>query len=155
LTELDTAERIARSAHEHQIEESTGDPYITHVERVVALVTAAGASDAVKAVAWLHDVIEDTDWTRAMLVERAGITAKVADAVEILTRQKALESYDQYIDRVVRSGSSMALQVKLADLQDHLRPNCPRHLRDRYERALPLFLEQAGCALVRRGGDPV
>ena len=111
---------------------------------MVALVTAAGGSDAVKAVAWLHDVIEDTDWTRAMLVERAGISSKVADAVEILTRQKVLETYDQYIARVVLSKNPMALQVKRADLQDHLRPNCPKHLRDRYERALPLFLEHAG-----------
>jgi hypothetical protein len=54
------AERIARVAHAGQKEESTGDDYIHHVERVAALVDG----DDAKAVAWLHDVIEDNPaWT--------------------------------------------------------------------------------------------
>ena len=138
LTELEKAERIARYAHEHQIEEATGDPYILHVERVVRLVTAAGASHAVKAVAWLHDVIEDSTWTRHQLIERAGISEPVAEAVEVLSQREG-ESYEDYIRRVVLSRNPLALPVKLADLQDHLRPNCPVRLRPRYERALHEF----------------
>lgn len=149
LTELEKAERIARHAHAQQLDPS-GDPYIEHVERVVALVAAAGESDAVKAVAWLHDVIEDTAWTRTQLVDRGGISEPVAEAVEVLSRREG-ESYEDYIRRVVQSRNPLARPVKLADLRDHLRPNCPVRLRPRYELALTPFLED-GCEGPRQHG---
>jgi (p)ppGpp synthase/HD superfamily hydrolase len=55
-SELQLAERIARKAHAGQMDTVTGADYITHVERVVALVEG----DEAKAVAWLHDVVEDS-----------------------------------------------------------------------------------------------
>lgn len=134
-TELEIAERIARYAHATQVDK-VGEPYIHHIERVVALVAAGG--DAVKAVAWLHDVIEDSTWTRWQLIERAQISEAVAEAVEIVSRKEG-ETYDQFIRRVIATGNPLAVPVKFADLLDHLRPGCPTTLRPRYERALPLF----------------
>ena len=134
-TELEIAERVARYAHASQVDKA-GEPYIHHVERVVALVAAGG--DVVKAVAWLHDVIEDSTWTRWQLIERAQISEPVADAVEIVSRKEG-ETYEQFIRRVVASQNPLAVPVKFADLLDHLRPGCPTTLRGRYERALPLF----------------
>ena len=50
------AEDIARMAHAEQVDKA-GQPYIGHIERVAARVT----SDEAKCVAWLHDVLEDSD----------------------------------------------------------------------------------------------
>lgn len=134
-TEVQIAERIARQAHAEQKDSVTGAPYITHVERVVAMVAGADA----KAVAWLHDVLEDSDYTYAEL-RRAGISERVLDAVQILTRQDnrtamVIQTYEQYIETIVESRNPLAIGVKKADLSDHLRPNCPDRLRPRYERA--------------------
>lgn len=124
------AERIARQAHAGQTEESTGDDYIRHIERVVAMVDG----DDAKAVAWLHDVIEDSPLTYGDLLD-AGISPRVVDAVEVLTRVSH-QPYEHYIRDLALSGDDLALTVKLADLRDHLRPNCPERLRPRYEQAL-------------------
>lgn len=138
------AERIAREAHAGQREESTGDDYIHHIERVVALVEG----DQAKAVAWLHDVLEDTPLTVADL-RCAGISAPVVIAVELLTRTPPYDNYAQYIDNIRDAGNPLALEVKLADLRDHLRPNCPARLRSRYERALVVL--DTAAASPRRG----
>jgi len=135
--ELALAERMARFAHRGQKEESTGDDYILHVERVVALT--AGGADA-KAVAWLHDVVEDCDLfgNDPDDLLRVMFSAPVVEAVLELTRGwhvATAEPYADYIEHIRLSGNDLALKVKLADLADHLRPNCPERLRKRYERA--------------------
>lgn len=38
-------------------------------------------------------------------------------------------------------GHEAAISVKLADLRDHLRPNCPEQLRPRYELALTVLTQ--------------
>lgn len=124
------AERIARRAHEGQKDTVTGADYIEHVERVVARVQ----SDDAKAVAWLHDVLEDTTMP-AWGLEVAGISLHVVTAVELLTRHATLP-YGIYIDAIAESGNALAIEVKLADLADHLTPHCPERLRPRYEKAL-------------------
>lgn len=128
-TELEMAERIARGAHTGQKDTVTGADYITHVERVVAMVEG----DEAKAVAWLHDVLEDSETTSADLV-RAEISDDVRLAVERLTR--GYEPYTEYISTIRVCGPELARVVKLADLRDHLQPNCPARLRPRYEAAL-------------------
>src|SRR5262245_1068168 len=133
------AEQIARTAHAVQIELSTGDPYIRHLERVVALVEADPhvSGDQVLAVAWLHDVLEDTTETVDSL-QQAGLSEAVIDAVRQLTRTG--EVYAEYIDQMRQRGHPWVYAVKLADLADHLRPNCPPSLRPRYERAREVLL---------------
>src|SRR6187402_2103897 len=76
-----TAERQARQAHAGQVEALTGDDYIHHVERVVALV----GDDEAKAVAWLHDVLEDTKVSADDLLA-AGVSETVVEAVRALTK---------------------------------------------------------------------
>lgn len=130
-SEVQIAERIARRAHDGQKDTVTGAPYITHVERVVAMVEG----DDAKAVAWLHDVLEDCDeWTYNDLM-REGISQRVCDAVDALTRQPQI-GYAEYIEQIRMDGNTLVLAVKIADLQDHLRPNGPARLRPRYIAAL-------------------
>lgn len=131
------AERIARQAHWGQKEQSTGDDFIHHIERVVTLVDSPDE----KAVAWLHDLLEDTPWTEFELLAE-GVSARIVSAVVWLTRTPPFD-YATYIDRLRDSGDALAIAVKIADLRDHLRPNCPERLRPRYEIALPLLLAAA------------
>ena len=77
-----SAERIARRAHAGQVD-IVGNDYIRHVERVVERVDAEDA----KAVAWLHDVIEDTKVKEHDLREE-GISEVVLAAVNLLTRKE-------------------------------------------------------------------
>jgi (p)ppGpp synthase/HD superfamily hydrolase len=128
--EVSIAEGIARKAHAGQKEESTGEDYIKHVERVVALVEG----DDAKAAAWLHDVIEDSPVTEQDL-RNAGISEETLEAVFWLSRDEK-QTYAEYIQLIKQSGNDLAIAVKIADLRDHLRPNCPPRLRPRYEAAL-------------------
>lgn len=133
-TELQIAERIARQAHEGQQDTVTGAPYITHVERVVSIV-AGGEHE--QAAAWLHDVLEDSDFTESEL-RRAGISWPVREAVVLLSRglfEADTRDYSEYINNIRTSKNRIALAVKLADLSDHLHANCPERLRPRYEAA--------------------
>lgn len=135
------AEAIAREAHAGQVEKLTGSPYVEHLRRVVDLVN----TDEEKAVAWLHDALEDTN-ADVWKLERSDLPREVIDAVVILTRQAPMESYADYIARVQGSRSQLARTVKLADLRDHLRAETldklPRSMRQRYELALQAFSER-------------
>ena len=63
------ASEIAEEAHEGQM---YGDrPYITHPEAVVGVLLRFGVKDqATVAAAWLHDTIEDSDFTEATIKAR-------------------------------------------------------------------------------------
>jgi hypothetical protein len=136
------AEAIARLAHRDQKDKVTGEPYIQHVERVVASVDG----DDAKAVAWLHDVVED--WTEVFGNDAEdrllafGFSAPVVEAVLRLTRgyyvPRAAERYQDYVASL--ADNALARAVKIADIRDHLHPNCPASLRPRYEIALASLL---------------
>jgi (p)ppGpp synthase/HD superfamily hydrolase len=137
MTQAERAEVIARLAHSGQLDTVTCAPYVTHCERMAAMVEG----DDVKAVAWLHDVLEDTSVTIIQLID-AGVSADVLTAVGIVTRYAPWD-YADYINNIARSGNRAAIAVKLADLRDHLHANCPESLQPRYERALEVLTSGA------------
>jgi hypothetical protein len=144
------AECIAREAHFGQREPyGRGRNYIQHVEAVVALVV----TDDEKAVAWLHDVLEDTEVDALELVER-GIPARLVRSVQRLSRLDDSVSYRDYVADVQASGDDVAIAVKIADLQEHLHPSCPDRLRPRYAAAL-IALSGAGGGSQQRTVDAV
>jgi hypothetical protein len=63
-----------------------------------------------------------------------GFPEVVIEAVDVLTR-KPTETYADYIEYIAKIGDPLAIAVKIADLRDHLRPNCPARLRPRYLKA--------------------
>lgn len=104
------AHALAAAAHAGQTDKA-GKPYITHPERV-----AAGFSDpTLVAIALLHDVVEDSDWTVAALAKEFG--SEIAAEVDALSRRDG-ESYEDFVRRA--GSRSLARQVKLADLRDNL-----------------------------------
>jgi (p)ppGpp synthase/HD superfamily hydrolase len=140
--ELALAEEIARDAHTNQVD-ATGHDYILHVERVVARVSG----DKAKAAAWLHDVVEDTDITLEYLAS-VGISAEVVAAVRKLTRPEGFTTYGMYISVLATSGDELAIEVKRADLADHLEtPGLPLSLKPRYERAVRELAARGGFVI--------
>ena len=99
---------IAKTAHAGQTDKA-GLDYILHPLQVAAEVT----TDEEKAVALLHDIIEDTDVTASELLAK-GLPDNVVEAVKALTK-KHNQNYAAYLAGVKKN--RLATAVKLADLK--------------------------------------
>jgi len=109
--ELELAERFASSAHQGQFRRDGTTPYVEHARRVAARLDQR----TLKAVALLHDVLEDTSATEEELAA-AGISREVIDAVRILTKDGS--PYESYLERV--KSHPIARPVKVADMLDNI-----------------------------------
>jgi hypothetical protein len=127
------AEALAREAHAADLDKHE-QPYVGHLERVVAGVLAEGHGPEAVAVAWLHDLLEDHPEYHEGDLLALGLPVAVVAAIEILTRPLGV-TYADYIERVKSSGNALALAVKRADLVDHFRPGTPPGLLPRYLKA--------------------
>ena len=105
---FDLALSIAKKAHKGQYDKA-GVDYIEHPLFVASLVD----TQEEKAVALLHDVLEDSPYTAEKLI-LASLPETVVSAVQILTKKKG-QDYQQYLDLV--KSSPIARRVKLADLK--------------------------------------
>ena len=114
MATIEKALQIAAKAHEGQ-KDKDGQPYILHPLRVMNAVDGEEA----KIAAVLHDVIEDSPVTEEDL-RNEGFSEAVITAVRCLTHGKS-ESYADYVIRC--SNNDIACQVKLADLEDNVRPS--------------------------------
>lgn len=102
------AHEIAKMAHFGQVDRA-GIEYIKHPETVASFVK----TDEEKAVAYLHDVIEDTSLTLLDL-EMFGFSKNIIEAVDILTKKKG-QDHQSYLNLV--KTNELARVVKLADLR--------------------------------------
>lgn len=105
--------RIAMDAHEGQ-RDRDGNAVILHP----LLVGSMGQTDAEKCVGFLHDVVEDTDWTFDDL-RNEGIPDEIIDALQLCTHNDNM-SYEDYVQRIINSGNMTAIQVKLNDLHHNI-----------------------------------
>ena len=116
------ARGLAVRAHADQ-RDRDGSFHIGHVARVAE---AVAADDAHQRVAWLHDVIEDSDLTADTLGAR--LTADELQALCLLTRDDPEEPYDAYVGRIISApgaAGDLARAIKQADMLDNLR-RCAR-----------------------------
>ena len=105
---LELALSIATKAHRGQFDK-VGIDYIEHPIYVASQVD----SEEEKAVALLHDVIEDSSVTADELLN-AGLPETVVTAVQILSKKKG-QAYQTYLKTV--KSNPLARAVKLADLK--------------------------------------
>ena len=135
LPEVSRAKALAELCHAGHTDKA-GRPYTEHLERVAESVGRHAAA----AVAYLHDVVEDTPCTLDHLVRLGFDEGLIVRPVDILTRRDG-ETYFDYIRRIVKSGDTTALAVKRADLLDHLRDTAaiPDGLAARYRKALAMI----------------
>lgn len=140
------AAQVARYAHAGQVDKS-GSDYVSHPERVAGNVRTLypDASDEAVAVAWLHDVAEDTDVDCAELL-RIGFSETVVTGVDAMTKRKS-ETVEDYFSRV--NSNPLARMVKAADLKDNTDPvrvskldqATAERLKVKYEKAYRLLGE--------------
>jgi len=122
---LERAKAIAVIAHAGQFRKfGNEEPYVKHPERVAEIQP----TNIQKIIAWLHDVIEDTEWTDVDLLD-AGVDEVVVEAVLVLSRRKD-ENYLDYMLRVHENG--LARSVKAADLLDNITDLKEGSMKDKY-----------------------
>ncbi len=111
------AREIAVRAHGDQ-RDRDGSFHIAHVARVAEGVPD---TDEYQRVAWLHDVLEDSDITADEL--RDQLSAAEINALCLLTHDGS-ESYTEYVRRIIEAegeAGMLARAVKQADMLDNLR----------------------------------
>lgn len=116
---------FARKAHDGQLRKS-GEPYIIHpiaVAMIVAVELELGANPVI--AAFLHDVVEDTDYTIDDIRQRFG--DDVAFLVSVVTKKntgdyeisKQVDNYKQMLNSI--HYDIRALLIKLADRLHNMR----------------------------------
>lgn len=120
-------------AHEGQTRRDRKTPYIHHVEDVVR--RCSDITD--KVVAYLHDVIEDSDHSVDSLLN-LGFSLEVVRAVDAVTK-KPDESYVNYMRRARRN--IVGRQVKYHDIMSNLCDDPTKKQVVKYAKALVVLLD--------------
>jgi len=124
---------VAKYAHEGQTRRDGITPYIEHPKAVARRVH----TDDEKAVAFLHDIIEDTVYTKQNLLD-AGIKPHIIEAVEILTKTKT-KSYEEYLEDVKKN--PLAKTIKIADMLSNLNDDPTKNQIRKYTKGLAYLNE--------------
>lgn len=129
---IDIALQIAANAHAGQIDKD-GHPVILHPLTVGLM----GHTDEEKMAGFLHDVVEDTDYTFDDLLEK-GIPEGVVNALRLLTHDKGKPYFD-YVQDIINSGNPIALQVKYNDLKhNYARGKAHPDLQEKHGKGLAM-----------------
>jgi len=123
---LNRAYVYAMKAHSNQ-KRASGDPYFSHPLEVAAILTDLKLDDATIATALLHDVIEDTEATRAEIDQMFG--SEIGALVEGLTKIRRLDLVSKRAEQaenfrkllIAISSDIRVLLVKLADRLHNMR----------------------------------
>ena len=118
MNQLELATKIANEAHLGQFRNDGITPYIVHPEQVADQLDG----ELTKAIAMLHDVIEDCEG-----YDR-----------EVLTHPK-YEPYDEYIARIIEAGP-LACTIKLADMIVNLADDPTEKQKKKYTKYTKLLL---------------
>jgi len=132
MNKIDIALQIATKAHAGQTDRD-GNPVILHPLTVGLM----GHTDEERMAGFLHDVVEDTDYTFDDLLSE-GIPTGVVNALRLLTHDKGTPYYE-YVQRIIDSGNPIALQVKYNDLQhNYARGKAYPDLQKKHGKALEM-----------------
>ena len=109
---LELARQLAKEYHKGQVDKAGVDYFSGHITSVVNGVDTVEE----KIVAYLHDILEDTElsYLDLMVLE---FSDKVINAVMFLTKDKK-EKYEDYLKRV--KNNELARAVKLSDLTNNM-----------------------------------
>ncbi|HJU30120.1 MAG TPA: RelA/SpoT family protein, partial [Hyphomicrobiaceae bacterium] len=149
---LNRAYVYAMQAHGHQ-KRASGDPFFSHPLEVAAILTELKLDDATIAAALLHDVIEDTDVTRAEIDQKFG--KEIGALVEGLTKIKRLDLVTRKAEQaenfrkllVAITSDIRVLLIKLADrlhnmrTLEHVKPESRQRIS---EETLEIYAPLAG-----------
>ena len=130
---VDRAAELARVAHAGQFRRDGVTPYIRHPEAVASRVAGDPVAEA---VAWLHDVLEDTDLTLDDLREHQ-MPAEVIAGVVALTRKGDI-GYERDLSRI--KADPLARKVKVADMLSNLNDHPTNREIVKYAKGLLVLL---------------
>ena len=119
-----------KEAHKGQMY-AAGQEYWTHPYAVAQAIPNPTTREYLAAL--LHDVVEDTQYTEADL--RKMYDDSVVDIVMLLTMQKGL-SYKDYLQKLIDSGNTSAMKVKLADVTVNAAGDKSKMSQERRERLI-------------------
>lgn len=139
---LDRCIIFATEKHAGQLDKG-GLPYILHPLRV--MLDPSMDTEAKQCVAVLHDVLEDTDATKAEIIWLTE-SRDITNSVILLTHEKN-EPNLSYWNNILLDPTGVARCVKLADIRDNLSPSrlsvLPQQdqerLRKKYAKALEVL----------------
>lgn len=130
---IDIALQIATKAHEGQ-KDKDGYPVILHPITVGLM----GNTDEEKITGFLHDVVEDSNYTFEELLNE-GIPNGIVNALRLLTHEHGVDYYD-YVQGIIDSGNPIALQVKYNDLRhNYARGKSYPYLQKKHGKALEMI----------------
>jgi (p)ppGpp synthase/HD superfamily hydrolase len=122
---------LATEAHEGQFRkfgDDKGKPYIVHPCRIAARFT----DPILTSIAWLHDVVEDTQ-TSLRELQALGLPIEVLYGVKGMTKVDG----ENYFDFIMRAKENpYARPVKIADIEDNMVSLKEGSLKDKYRLAL-------------------
>ncbi|MCW9731918.1 HD domain-containing protein [Avibacterium sp. 20-15] len=133
------AELLARQLHANQVDKA-GKAYVEHLQSVVNGLVQP--TDDELAVAWLHDVVEDTVISLEQIKAEFGAT--IANAIDAITKREN-EPYEAYLNRV--RSNDIARKVKISDLAHNMDLSRLKEVRDKdlkrrekYKKAMAFLL---------------
>lgn len=131
---IDLARLIATRSHEGQFRRDGVTPYITHPEAVADMV-----EDRLKPIAWLHDVIEDSQ-CKSQVREMIYLLFPpyISSAVHNLTNVFHGLDYDYYISNMVMRDPD-AIAVKIADMKHNISCSPSINSIKKIEKWLPIL----------------
>lgn len=151
MHEIDLALQIATKAHAGQLDRD-GVPVILHPITVGMM----GHTDEERTAGFLHDVVEDSDYTFDDLLA-AGIPNGIVNALRILTHEKGTD-YFEYVQKIIDSENPIALQVKYNDLQHNFaRGKAYPELQTKHGKALEMVkaaIEECSKVDLYQGPQP-
>ena len=134
---LVVAREIAIKAHKGQFRRDGQTPYINHPIDVRHRVMNRGGGERAQAVAYLHDVLEDTNVTMHDLIE-AGFSLDIVNAVLALSKLNGID-YDEYLSLVKQN--DLAREVKIADMLSNLADSPTNKQIKKYAKGLAFLVE--------------
>jgi len=112
---LERAFLFGEAAHAPQ-KRANGEPYFVHPIAVANLLADLRLDDATIATALLHDVVEDTNATKATLAEQFG--TEIAELVAGVTKLSEIERRDQVLNTREQAQAENFRKLILAVAQD-------------------------------------
>lgn len=95
------------------IKDKGNNPYLEHLYYVSNNLDDLN----MKIVGLLHDLIEDTEITEENLKE-VGFTNEIIEAILLVTKKE--ETYEEFINKIIKSNNKIALYVKKVDLESNM-----------------------------------
>ena len=113
---IEDALSLAIEAHNGQVD-LDGMPVILHP----LAVGLKGTSFDEIVAGFLHDVVEDSDLSIEELISK-GVPKRICDVLKALTHKEG-NTYQDYLNGIVRSGNKTAMRVKINDLEHNISRN--------------------------------